>query len=738
MYQLVVFIEYFTIIGLFAECWVAFRNWSNKLHSYMFFYCVSNLVYNAGVLLELRSTTEEAYVVALKLGYMGRLWIGLSLFLFGAELCRIHVPGYITAVLALTHAFIYTLILDLEGNDLYYDYMEFVIRGDFPRLLHHGGPFYTVQTVMSMGYTVLGCLGVLYTFLRETNKMAKKRLMLILLAFASIGISYVVYIFKLVALAELYDVTTFGFAIGTIFMLIAIFKYKMLDAETVARNYVVDELSEGILVVDDEGRVSYHNKPAERLFPELAEQDVSGKKSEAVLERIRFAIYCDEPMRINEKIYTPRANSLIQNGTSVGVLYVLVDDSEHYRYMDELREQRQIADDANKAKSQFLANMSHEIRTPINAILGMGEMILRESKEKETVEYAEDIETSGQTLLALINDILDFSKVEEGKMEIIPVQYEPVIVKNDIVNMIKDRATKKGLKFEVEFDKEIPRLLRGDEIRIKQCALNLLTNAVKYTQEGEVRLKIRHRKSSDDRIVLSFEVSDTGVGIRPEDMDNLFSPFMRIDEKKNRSIEGTGLGISITKRLLELMKSDLHVESEYGKGSVFSFEIEQEVLNWEPAGEPERKADGVNKKKAEYKELFHAPEATILVVDDIKMNLTVFTKLLKKTQIQIDTALSGKLAIEMAKDKNYDIIFIDHLMPDMDGIETLEKLKEDNPDSNAVYIALTANAISGAREMYLNAGFADYISKPVEGPKLEKLIMSYLPPEKLLDTPISV
>ena len=512
----------------------------------------------------------------------------------------------------------------------------------------------------------------------------------------------------------------------------------MLDAETVARNYVVDELSEGILVVDDEGRVSYHNKPAERLFPELAEQDVSGKKSEAVLERIRFAIYCDEPMRINERIYTPRANSLIQNGTSVGVLYVLVDDSEHYRYMDELREQRQIADDANKAKSQFLANMSHEIRTPINAILGMGEMILRESKEKETVEYAEDIETSGQTLLALINDILDFSKVEEGKMEIIPVQYEPVIMKNDIVNMIKDRATKKGLKFEVEFDKEIPRLLRGDEIRIKQCALNLLTNAVKYTQEGEVRLKIRHRKSSDDRIVLSFEVSDTGVGIRPEDMDNLFSPFMRIDEKKNRSIEGTGLGISITKRLLELMKSDLHVESEYGKGSVFSFEIEQEVLNWEPAGEPERKADGANKKKAEYKELFHAPEATILVVDDIKMNLTVFTKLLKKTQIQIDTALSGKLAIEMAKDKKYDIIFIDHLMPDMDGIETLEKLKEDNPDSNAVYIALTANAISGAREMYLNAGFADYISKPVEGSKLEKLIMSYLPPEKLLDTPISV
>ncbi len=736
MYHFVIFMEYFTILALFVECWIAIKNWSSKLHAYMFFYCVCNLLYNAGVLLELRSKTEDAYVVALKLGYMGRLWIGLALLLFGAEMCRVRIPGVVTGILAAIHAYIYALILNLESNDLYYDYTEFVIQDGFPRLLHHGGFFYQVQTIMSVGYTIVGCAMIVYSFVKEKNKTAKRRLGVMVIALVSIGVSYIMYIFKLVPLAKIYDVTIFGFAFGTIFMLIA--KYNLLDAETVARNYVVDELSEGIIVVDNEGKISYHNKPAEKLFPELGKVIIPASKMDDILERVKIAMLCDEPIKMNDRIYTPRVNPLIQNGTNVGVLYVLADDSEHYRYMDELREQKQIADDANNAKSQFLANMSHEIRTPINAILGMGEMILRESHEKEIIEYAGDIQTSGQTLLALINDILDFSKVEEGKMEIIPVQYEPEAMINDIVNMIKDRAQKKGLDFKVEFDKDIPRLLKGDEIRIKQCALNLLTNAVKYTHEGQVCLTVGFGRLDEGHISLSFTVSDTGIGIKSEDLDDLFSPFIRIDEQKNRSIEGTGLGISITNRLLELMNSKLHVESEYGKGSVFSFEVEQEVLNWEPTGQMRRRAGNDEGRKQEYRELFHAPDASILVVDDIRMNLTVITKLLRKTQMSIDTALSGKQAIDMVQDKDYDIVFIDHLMPEMDGIETLKRMKELDRQPQPVYIALTANAISGAREMYLNEGFADYISKPVEGIKLEQLIKGYLPAEKLLDTPESV
>ncbi|MCR5686887.1 MAG: response regulator [Lachnospiraceae bacterium] len=736
MYNFVIGLVYFTIVGLFVECWVSLSKWNGRLHSYLFFSCVTNLVYSVGFLLQLRSGDQVSYVVAMKLGYLGRVWIGLALFLLVMELCQIHIPIVLKSVLVATHGFIYYLIINIEDNRLYYKYMEFVMDGDFPRLLHSGGIFYYVQTGLMLAYALIGISAVVITFIREKYLVAKKRYLMMSFAMFSIAISYIMYIFKLIPLAYTFDLTIFGFAIGTFFMLIAIFRYRMLDAETLARNYVVDELSEGIIVVDPEGKIAYCNKPAQRLFPELSQGSLAGKEAYNIIERIRFALYCDEPIRMNDRIFTPRVNSLMQNGTNVGTIFVLVDDSEHYRYMDELREQKEIADEANKAKSQFLANMSHEIRTPINAILGMDEMILRDCNEKEIKEYADDIQTSGRTLLTLINDILDFTKVEEGKMEIVPVQYEPGPLTNDIVNMISGRISQKGLVLNVSFDKNIPRLLKGDEIRIKQCVMNLLTNAVKYTEKGSITLTVGFSEADGGRIMLKFSVADTGIGIKPEDMDELFSPFMRAEENKNRSIEGTGLGLSITKRLLELMGSDIHIKSEYGIGSEFSFAVEQEVLNAEPVGDYSRKGEGGRKRT--YKELFHAPDARILVVDDIKMNLTVITKLLMRTEIKIDTALSGPEAIKMSEDNEYDIIFIDHLMPDMDGIETLKRMKEKEKGKSPVYVALTANAISGAREMYLDAGFTDYISKPVEGERLEKLIKGYLPAEKLLDTPDSV
>ena len=738
MYQFVLATLYFTIAGLVVVCWFAIRKWSSKLHAYLFFSAATNLLYNVAYIMELRARDESTYVTALKIGYLGRVWIGMALFLFSMELCNYHLSKYLIGAMASAHIVIYATILELENNSLYYKSMEFVMNGDFPGLPHKGGPLYYVQTSLNLLYVLCGVSVMIRTYLREKNRTEKKRYMLMAIAMLSIGTSYVIYFFKLISLARKFDVMIIGFAIGNAFMLIAIIKYRILDARAAAKDYVVDELSEGIIVVDPEDNVSYYNRPAEKLFPVLAQKGLIADHVGDVIGHIRQAIDRKEPIRMNERIYTPKANTLILDDTNVGTLYALGDDTEQYRYMSELRKQRELAEEASKAKSQFLANMSHEIRTPINAILGMDEMVLRTSTEKEVLDYAEDIQTSGRTLLALINDILDFSKVEEGKMEIIPVQYEPGAMKNDLVNMVRERAMQKGLSINVEFDNNIPRLLKGDEIRLKQCALNLLTNAVKYTKEGNIGLKIGYAKEDDSHIRLDFTISDTGAGIRKEDMDNLFSPFSRIDEKKNRNIEGTGLGISITKRLLELMGSELKVQSEYGKGSVFSFSVKQEVLNWDASGNYDGKYDMGDRKKPEYKELFHAPDANILVVDDIKMNLTVITKLLRKTQIRIDTARSGPEAIAMAKDKAYDIIFIDHLMPDMDGIETLGHMKEQQCPGDPVYIALTANAISGAREMYLDAGFVDYVSKPVEGEKLEKLIKSYLPPEKLLDTPDTV
>ena len=397
-----------------------------------------------------------------------------------------------------------------------------------------------------------------------------------------------------------------------------------------------------------------------------------------------------------------------------------------------LRLEKLAADEANNAKSKFLADMSHEIRTPINAILGMNEMILRESVSSSILEYARNIKNSGRNLLQLINSILDFSKIEDGKMEIIPVRYNVSSLISYLINSIQEKADAKSLNFFVNVDPKIPSELFGDDTRINQIILNLLTNAVKYTHEGSVTLNIEAKERMSDKVKLYVEVKDTGIGIKEDDMDRLFESFERLDVTRNRNIEGTGLGMSITTRLLDLMNSELHVDSKYGEGSVFSFELWQRIENEEPIGEykmilPEEEDED------SYRESFHAPKAHILIVDDTKMNITVAVSLLKKTQIKIDTALSGEEAVSLADKNVYDVILMDQRMPGMDGTQTLLKIRELESKNNLTtpVICLTADAIRGAREHYISQGFNDYLTKPVDGRSLEKTLMTYLPKDKI-------
>ena len=420
-----------------------------------------------------------------------------------------------------------------------------------------------------------------------------------------------------------------------------------------------------------------------------------------------------------------------EDGTLHHVLWAVEDISSERAERELLRSEAEKNAAANQAKSAFLANMSHEIRTPINAVLGMNEMILRESGDQSILEYAVNIKNAGSNLLEIVNEILDFSKIEAGKMEILPENYDISSLVFDLVNMLGARAKKKGLESIINADPTLPKTLYGDSVRIKQCVLNLLTNAVKYTKEGSVTFAINFEKIHDstDKIMLTMSVKDTGIGIKDEDLEKLCSPFERIEEERNKTIEGTGLGMSIVTRLLSMMGTKLDIKSVYGKGSEFSFTLEQKVIDWTSVGDINEAYKKNAIKLAGYKEKLHAPKAHLLFVDDTEMNLEVIKGLLKKTGIKIDTALSGKETLKLITENTYDILFIDHRMPEMDGIETLHAMQslEGNLCKDKPCIALTANAISGVRQMYLREGFTDYLSKPVAPEKLEELIRKYLP-----------
>lgn len=397
-----------------------------------------------------------------------------------------------------------------------------------------------------------------------------------------------------------------------------------------------------------------------------------------------------------------------------------------------LRLEKRSADEANKAKSDFLADMSHEIRTPINAILGMNEMILRETSDSNVIDYSRNIKSSGRNLLHLVNSILDFSKIEDGKMEIIPVRYSLSTLITYLVNSVQERAEAKGLKLNISVDPKLPSELNGDDTRIDQIILNLLTNAVKYTHEGSVTLKVEEKDRTNDKVLMYVEVSDTGIGIKEDDMEKLFQSFERLDKVRNRNIEGTGLGISITTKLLNLMDSELKVSSKYGEGSVFSFELWQKIENTTPVGVYKvGEIDGSDSE--DYHESFRAPDAKILIVDDTKMNIIVAVNLLKSTQMQIDTAQGGREAIKLCEDNAYDAILLDQRMPGMDGTETLKEIRAlpDGKNADTPIICLTADAIRGAKERYIAEGFSDYLTKPVDGRTLERMLRTYLPPEKV-------
>ncbi len=542
--------------------------------------------------------------------------------------------------------------------------------------------------------------------------------------------------------------------------------------------------SDGLIIAhSNELLVGSHpdNSDESRRFSELLSETGNGN-FETVLDGEMSTVFTRQIMDhwhlviavTNRELYAEVWQQLTVNVLICTVIFALValfyylghkNEQNYSRRMEDMKveEQRksyetkmlklemEAADQSNKAKSDFLAEMSHEIRTPINAVLGMNEMIIRESEqareeafpEKAAAAfnnisiYAGNIESAGNNLLSIINDILDFSKIEAGRMNIVQGSYMLSSVLNDVSNIVYFRARDKGLDFRVDVDESIPDGLYGDEVRVRQVMTNLLGNAVKYTNRGSVVLKIRGDAESIEAgkaIRLIVSVSDTGIGIREEDLSKLFTKFQRIDLKRNSTVEGTGLGLAITHSLLSMMGGEIHVESRYGVGSTFTAVIPQEIVSCEPVGNFRMKFEKNVLGAKSYQESFRAPDAHILIVDDTRLNLTVATGLLKSTDIQIDTAAGGAEAIELARSTPYDLILMDQRMPKMDGTEALHHIRkqEDGLNRETPVICLTADAVIGAKERYLSEGFTDYLTKPIDSQALEKLLIRYLPEEKVI------
>ena len=483
---------------------------------------------------------------------------------------------------------------------------------------------------------------------------------------------------------------------------------------------------------DEMSEVDY--QAISRLYDELGYMEMS-KKTQSVKGKTfgsAFGIYMYGKL-LGVQLWIPTMENGVYNGAVCFDKY----DETPYDMTDKIllteivgmicmNVVRVNANNANRAKSTFLSTMSHEIRTPMNAIIGMANVAMREDMNDEVRKSLSIIQSSAEGLLAIINDILDFSKIESGRVEIISENYQTLSLLNDVCTMAKARNTEKGLTLKFEIDKEMPSVLWGDMVRIKQVMVNLATNAIKYTDEGSVTIQVSCERREGNCAVLRYAVVDTGQGIREEDLPKLFKSFSQINQEQNHTKEGTGLGLAISKQLVELMHGHIGVKSTYGVGSTFYFEIPQTIVDDTAAGDLE--AYSYSKASSDKKPQFEAPDAKVLLVDDNRVNLKVALALFKPYKMQIDTAADGKIAVRMSKEKTYDLILMDNFMPGMNGIDATKAIRGDaeNQNQKTPIVALTADVVMGMKEKMLEAGMDDLLSKPIDLAAADKIFRKYL------------
>ena len=730
MYTTLLTLQILAVVFSFACAAVLMIQKGSEVTKLMLVVCFCAFIQNCGYLLEMTSSNLDEVMTAIRLEYIGTSFIVTMSMLFVFRFCRVRFVTWLKAVVLGIDVVVLICVWCFEYVPFYYAHVSFVYSGVFPHVVLGKGFLYIIFMVTVYAELISGVVVASVFAIRTSDPNMKMNYRLLIISNAAPLIFYIAGICNMV---DGYDPAPIGGAVGILIFCTNLIFRRVFDVVETAHESILMDLDDAFVVLDYRRGFQEANRAAINLFPELGMTpygELVGSKEFYDL----FDKSDKSDVQIDGRYYDVHINELyarsgIENNF-IGYSIIFFDITDRKNQLTKMDELRIAADAASQAKSAFLANVSHEIRTPINVVRGMSEVIMRDYDDKKLLEYADNIKSSADQLLDLINGILDFSKIESGKVTLSNSEYRVGDFFRDIIMVFEHKGDERKLAFKTDIAGNIPAVLYGDSLRLTQVATNLLSNAFKYTREGSVTFRARFEKISEEKGNLIFSVEDTGIGIRKDEIDRVFELFVRLDERLNRSVEGTGLGMNITKQLVDLMGGEIKVYSDYGKGSVFTVIVPQFIRsrNGETVGELKHRDVIKNHTGVG----FTAENARVLIIDDSKTNLIVAKALLRDTKVQITTGISGDECLDYVLREHFDVIFLDHRMPGMDGVETIHKMQMmDHKCQDSPVIMLTANAMSDAKEYYLRQGFADFISKPITEQSICRILLQYLPADKV-------
>lgn len=693
----------------------------------MVFFLICIIVQSSGYLLELGASEPQASLWAVKFQYLGSCWVVLFFAKFVFSYCGLTPPKWLISGLAVINMVVFGFAWTNNHHTLFYSAKEFVTEKDgYSHYVFEYGPVYYAFVVFCC---VIPCIMAICALLYAIHKQPYRKNTMYYRTFIVLCIipSLVLTLYSCKVIKG-YDPCPVTLAIILSIVVICVWGRQNYDLSRVAANVVLAEIGDSVILLDGEKRISAFNPAAKGIFITLNEGSIGNHISE--LDNFPMEIFDTDghyEFRLHGGYFEGHLQ-VIRDKKNIlrGYVLLIFDITKTKNYIAEVTKMRERAEEANSVKSEFLANMSHEIRTPMNAIVGLSDLIKRESQGRKIYNYACDIKASSENLLAILNNILNISRVEDGELELTEGEYYVKRMLNDIVIMMRSAAQQQGLELQFELCDDIPCKLFGDEGSIRQILINVMNNAIKFTKEGHVKLKADGCYTGEDTWNMVFTVEDSGIGIQKENMAEIFENFKQVDSRKNRNAGGTGLGLSISNKLTELMKGKIEVESVFGEGSTFTITIPQRVADRKTVADciQEQEPEEENKMR-----MFTAPDYKILVVDDNLINRQVAVGMLKPYGCQLARAQSGSEAIELVKQERFDMIFMDHMMPDMDGVEATKIMREEcGENGNApIVIALTANAMPGMREMFLANGFQDFLAKPIDREPMYQMLDKWIP-----------